>query len=392
MSEVLPGLWIGSEKAKHSVLGKQEFFGLGFKNVLNLTESSRRHRVDLRSALIRNNGETNVALRDCDDPRANDQYKDFEDCLRFIRSKKFPKSFEFCELGIFCRDGDVASIVVLAGYFMDYLGATCQASIRHLCAKRPTANPGSYLEQLVFRELGAFHCMDAIDVPGFLNRECKFDSRLRDIKRGIFTSWVKNNPRDMKMNEIKEGLFVGDMYAAQEVVRDVGPCSECKINYVLDASDDRLYHFRRERMKDLKFLKLNLNDDSETDLKQKVAKAFEFIEEGTKGENKILVHCAAGANRSVAIVAAYLMKKEHWTVRRALWWIGRCRRQAWPQAHIMQLCEHENGLRVAAAQAQREDLKDVSDAEFTASPPRVQGLLELARLASEEVVDMTMLY
>ena len=43
-----------------------------------------------------------------------------------------------------------------------------------------------------------------------------------------------------------------------------------------------------------------------------------FIEEGRKGKNKVLVHCAAGVSRSSTVVVSYIMKNKNIGWKKAL--------------------------------------------------------------------------
>jgi len=46
-------------------------------------------------------------------------------------------------------------------------------------------------------------------------------------------------------------------------------------------------------------------------------RCFAFIEEAKAKKQKILIHCAAGINRSPSIVIAYLMKSNQWKYQQA---------------------------------------------------------------------------
>jgi|SaaInlStandDraft_4_1057021.scaffolds.fasta_scaffold19712_1 protein-tyrosine phosphatase len=54
-------------------------------------------------------------------------------------------------------------------------------------------------------------------------------------------------------------------------------------------------------------LKLSLKDSRDSDLKSILRDALKFIDNSLKSNNKILVHCKAGMNRSPAVVIAYLV-------------------------------------------------------------------------------------
>ena len=52
-------------------------------------------------------------------------------------------------------------------------------------------------------------------------------------------------------------------------------------------------------------------DNADANLMEQLPEAFAFIEETKQKNGKILVHCFAGISRSVSIVMAYLIWKEH---------------------------------------------------------------------------------
>ncbi|ORE09048.1 phosphatases II [Rhizopus microsporus var. microsporus] len=61
-----------------------------------------------------------------------------------------------------------------------------------------------------------------------------------------------------------------------------------------------------------------VKDDPEAHLIQHFPEAIEFISNAVSKREHVLVHCLAGVSRSPAILAAYLMATENWTVEEAL--------------------------------------------------------------------------
>lgn len=71
-----------------------------------------------------------------------------------------------------------------------------------------------------------------------------------------------------------------------------------------------------------------LDDFGKSDLtSKKVDEALDFLEQASKREEKTLVHCRQGINRSTTLVVLYLMKKENMTLREALSFITKKRSQ-----------------------------------------------------------------
>jgi len=112
------------------------------------------------------------------------------------------------------------------------------------------------------------------------------------------------------MHEIIEGfLWLGDRFAASDttVLKKLG------INYMLTLYGTHEHEYDVP----LKVRCIPLEDDGSTDLGLVFKKCFEFIEMAKSNGQKILVHCAAGINRSPSIVIAYLMKTNHWRYQQA---------------------------------------------------------------------------
>jgi protein-tyrosine phosphatase len=60
-----------------------------------------------------------------------------------------------------------------------------------------------------------------------------------------------------------------------------------------------------------------------------------WIEQMRQQKLNVLVHCHAGVSRSVAIVCAYLMKKNQWGMKQALTYVKGKRKRAKPNQHFI---------------------------------------------------------
>jgi protein-tyrosine phosphatase len=60
-----------------------------------------------------------------------------------------------------------------------------------------------------------------------------------------------------------------------------------------------------------------MSDYGKTNIKDVLSKVYEFMKEGQKGNNKLLVHCQSGQNRSAVVIISFLMKNDKKTLYRA---------------------------------------------------------------------------
>ena len=84
-----------------------------------------------------------------------------------------------------------------------------------------------------------------------------------------------------------------------------------KIQHVLNVADDvPNYHGHK-----ITYLNLNVVDfGQDKGISRVFDDAFKFLKEAEEKKEPVLVHCAAGANRSAAIVIAWLMQSRQWTL------------------------------------------------------------------------------
>lgn len=90
---------------------------------------------------------------------------------------------------------------------------------------------------------------------------------------------------------------------------------------------------------------LKINDDLNTDITKYAEELINFIVEGTRDNNKILVHCGLGVSRSPAVICLYLMKIKNMKMQEALSYIQSKRSIVQPnKAFLEQLKKYENEL------------------------------------------------
>ncbi|EFJ31072.1 hypothetical protein SELMODRAFT_27558, partial [Selaginella moellendorffii] len=83
-------------------------------------------------------------------------------------------------------------------------------------------------------------------------------------------------------------------------------------------------------------------DEPNANITQYFEPAFEFIEEAKRAKARVLVHCGAGASRSVTLCAYYLMRVQHWGVDETIKFLKEQRKEVDPNpGFIKQLREVE---------------------------------------------------
>jgi protein-tyrosine phosphatase len=112
------------------------------------------------------------------------------------------------------------------------------------------------------------------------------------------------------------------------------------IQHVLNVADDVPNYHRS-----ITYLNLNIQDfGQDCGISRMFTTAFDFLAHAEASGNGVLVHCAAGANRSATIVIAYLMHSRSWTLLNS-WNYVRSRRRVVPlKDNRLQLLEFEKKL------------------------------------------------
>jgi len=139
------------------------------------------------------------------------------------------------------------------------------------------------------------------------------------------------------MNEILENfLWLGDRFAASDtkVLKKLG------ITHLLTLYGTHEHEYELP----VKARCIPLDDSGMTDLGSIFNRCFEFIDDA-KVNGKILVHCAAGVNRSPSIVVAYLMKNHRMRFHEAYEFVQEKRYCIQPApSYRMQLLEYDKIL------------------------------------------------
>jgi len=372
MSLIMPGLWIGNQKAASEKVLQNgtDHFGLGFTHVLDLTgedtpsrssgdvtgmvidaslspvdtlktharekegPESKRGRQSLHRCRI--DKTTNLAVPEDDDTAP------YNSCITFLeRASRFPD----VELLMFCESGNIASVALMLGYLIQKRLFGLIDSVKYLSWRRPTIELDSiFLSQLIYIESMMETCMEyPRKIPGFSSKTNSRESQLIDQIYNIKDQAEEGRRRRIggtaDFDQIIENVYLGDLNAGREAAMREGPCSKLGITDVIDCSNDDLYDTKSVQTP---FCKLHMEDDGDTDLSANnwrlVRQALEFIERGLARKNgRVLIHCAAGINRSATICAAWLMHKFRWTARKALHHIVSRRFVVFPRMDYIQM-------------------------------------------------------
>jgi Dual specificity phosphatase, catalytic domain len=116
--------------------------------------------------------------------------------------------------------------------------------------------------------------------------------------------------------KIKDGLFVGDEFAAQDLEFIVAN----KVTHVVNCAGKQVpNHWEPIGVKYLTFNWMDINSQIVLDTSDKnFWKFYQFIELSAIEGTSALVHSVHGTNRSICVVASYLMKRFSWSLYKTL--------------------------------------------------------------------------
>ncbi|KAJ5079393.1 dual specificity protein phosphatase 12 [Anaeramoeba ignava] len=110
--------------------------------------------------------------------------------------------------------------------------------------------------------------------------------------------------QSIDISVIQKHLFLG----SEKSIQNIQKLKELEIKRVLSVEK---YHEKLEEFKnhqDILHMIIEINDMETENLLSHIESALNFIENGLKKNENVLVHCQAGTSRSPAIVVGYFMK------------------------------------------------------------------------------------
>ena len=127
-------------------------------------------------------------------------------------------------------------------------------------------------------------------------------------KMSVPTHHRGHTPQSMDISTVCDGLYLSDFDSLTEE-----KIKRLNISFIVNATMEK----PNLNFPNVDFLKLNIYDMPEANIKQYMDQCADRIHEVKTGGGNSLVHCAFGVSRSVTICLAYLVKYEGKTLRQA---------------------------------------------------------------------------
>jgi protein tyrosine phosphatase len=142
----------------------------------------------------------------------------------------------------------------------------------------------------------------------FKQNMIKYEHERSEFFRGLAERWVNV----AEMNEVHDGIFVGNVNSALNVIelRKIG------ITKILNMAEDEEYDDYRD-VDDIDVVKIGIYDGHMTPVGV-YHTAAEMIDTAILAGEKILVHCSAGISRSSTAVISYLMLRKGYSFSQSL--------------------------------------------------------------------------
>mmetsp|Transcript_38235 Transcript_38235/g.43392 ORF Transcript_38235/g.43392 Transcript_38235/m.43392 type:complete len:697 (-) Transcript_38235:2729-4819(-) len=159
--------------------------------------------------------------------------------------------------------------------------------------------------------------------------------------------------------KIKDGVFLGDEYAAQDLEFIVSN----KVAFVINcAALEVPNHWESLGVQYLSYSWYDNNQQILLDGQDIVARqSFEFMEHGLNNGDSILIHSVKGQNRSFTMLAAYMMRKYKWTLLKTLEFLNYRRPDLDIRTtFVQQLIQYEHRLKSQGLGAQSSQWSEVS--------------------------------
>lgn len=160
--------------------------------------------------------------------------------------------------------------------------------------------------------------------------------------------------------KIKDGLFIGDELAAQDLEFVVAN----KVTHIINCCGRNVpNHWESIGVVYLTYYWLDHDHQVILDTKDVVAnECFHFLEEALKSAESILIHSVRGQSRSSVVLAAYIMKKYNWGLRKTMEFLSSRRPDiTLKPAFLQQLSQYERRLMASISGLNRKFTTDWSE-------------------------------
>jgi protein-tyrosine phosphatase len=161
--------------------------------------------------------------------------------------------------------------------------------------------------------------------------------------------------------KVKDGLFIGDELAAQDLEFVVAN----KVTRVINCCGRQVpNHWEPIGVIYLTYFWVDADNQVVLDPRDVVAnEIFRFIEEALEGAESVLIHSVRGQSRSCCVLSAYMMKKYNWGLRKTMEFLSSRRPDLnLKPSFLQQLSGYERRL---MAQTKHAFSLDWSDADFS---------------------------
>jgi len=146
------------------------------------------------------------------------------------------------------------------------------------------------------------------------------------------------NNQQPSIDKIYEKIFLGNYAAALHKETLL----QNNIKYILIASNNMEMYFKDDHDLLIEYMRIPVNDSKKTDITKHFSKSNCFIEKAVLAdEGNLLIHCGAGASRSVSFLIAYMISTYSLEYEECVEYVKRIRAEANPnEGFVRQLKDY----------------------------------------------------
>lgn len=144
--------------------------------------------------------------------------------------------------------------------------------------------------------------------------------------------------------KVKDGLFLGDEFAAQDLEFVVGN----KVTHIVNCAGRQVpNHWEPIGVRYLSYMWLDQDGQVRLDPRDEVFRdVFQFIERAASSSESVLIHSARDISKPIVLLASYFMRKFRWDMYKSLEFLGsRLPNMRLSQGFVQQLVQLEGKLK-----------------------------------------------